>query len=79
MAYDEGLSYNKGYRKALETVVETLHLASAENPEAGVAVNRIVQLLVENATANVKLMFNTWRPRWLNSNSRLRKSESSTG
>ena len=54
MAYDENLSYNKGYRKALETVVETLHLASAENPEAGVAVNRIVQLLVENATAKMK-------------------------
>ena len=55
MAYDEGLAYNEGYRKALETVVETLHLASAENPEAGVAVNRIVQLLVESATANVKI------------------------
>jgi len=55
MAFDEDLSYNKGYRKALETVVETLHLASAENPEAGVVVNRIVQLLVENATANVKI------------------------
>ena len=55
MGFDEDLSYNKGYRKALETVVETLHLASAENPEAGVVVNRIVQLLVENATANVKI------------------------
>ena len=55
MTFDEDLSYNKGYRKALETVVETLHLASAENPEAGVVVNRIVQLLVENATANVKI------------------------
>ena len=54
MAYDENLSYNKGYRKALETVVETLHRASTENPEAGVAVNRIVQLLVENATAKMK-------------------------
>jgi hypothetical protein len=31
-----------------------LHLASAEHPEAGVVVNRIVQLLVENATANLK-------------------------
>jgi hypothetical protein len=55
VGFDEDLSYNKGYRKALETVVETLHLASAENPEAGVVVNRIVQLLVENATANVKI------------------------
>ena len=55
MTFDEDLSYNKGYRKALETVVEILHLASAENPEAGVVVNRIVQLLVENATANVKI------------------------
>ena len=55
MGFDEDLSYNKGYRKALETVVETLHLASAENPEAGVVVNRIVQLLVENATPNVKI------------------------
>jgi hypothetical protein len=52
---DEDLSYDKGYRKALETVVEILHLASADNPEAGVVVNRIVQLLVDNATANMKI------------------------
>ena len=55
MTLDEDLSYDKGYRKALETVVEILHLASGDNPEAGVVVNRIVQLLVENATASVKI------------------------
>ena len=54
MPFDEDLSYNKGYRTALETVVEILHLTGAENPEAKVVVNRIVELLVENATANVK-------------------------
>jgi hypothetical protein len=55
VTFDQDLSYNKGYRKALETVVEILHLISAENPEAKVIVNRIVELLVENATANVKI------------------------
>jgi hypothetical protein len=55
VTFDEDLSYNKGYRKALETVVEILHLTSAENPEARVVVNRIVELLVDNATENVKV------------------------
>ena len=79
MAFDEDLSYDGGYRKALETVVEILHLTSAENPEARVVVNRIVELLVDNATANVKVNVQYMEAALAKLQQRLRKRENSSG